>query len=134
MVKRRKRVLRTAMAMTDIAFLLLLFFMVFAIISEQTPQQMSLPRVSAANPDAREDQYRVYVMRDGALYADDGPITLNEYAQTAAAEMERSHDFLPVILADEQTPYRHIAPLLEALRSMGVQQAGFLAERTEGVR
>ena len=127
MTPRRKRLVRAGMTMTDIAFLLLLFFMVFAMISEQTPQQMTIVQVSEPLHE-QEQQYRLMVLSDGSLYTKDGPIALDAYAIKIQEALHDHPEMTPVILADARTPYTHIASILDVLRSAGVEHVGFLAD------
>ena len=63
---KRKRAVATAI-FTDVAFILLLFFLVFAIASQRSPFPLDLPLASHAQ-DVPPAAVRIFVDKNGTLY------------------------------------------------------------------
>lgn len=93
--------------MTDIAFLLLLFFLILALSTRLTP----IPLTPAISEDALAAQAgnTIVIGRDGSLFYQDNPISL----YTIPSETEIT------LLADKDTPFKLISPVLEALQKNG---------------
>lgn len=103
----RKKRIAPATAMTDIAFLLLLFFLILALSTHLTP----IPLTPATSKDALETQARnvLVIARDGSLFYQDNPISLD--ALPNEPEM--------TVLSDKDTPFKLINPVLKALQENG---------------
>lgn len=95
-------------AMSDIAFLLLMFFIVFAIVSGHIPPSVTPP--SAIGEEALlEDLPIIYVDNEGVLFIDDHVVSLE-----SVPYQERYG-----LLASKNTPFSIISPLIEHLRTKG---------------
>lgn len=106
---RRKRT-PPASAITDIAFLLLLFFLILAVTTRQLPTDISLPHTSSAQK-ADESTPTLTVSAQGELFLEQEAITIQDipFSETYT------------LIADRDTPFTHIAPVLSHLRSLNVE-------------
>lgn len=95
--------------MSDIAFLLLLFFLILAITSRTTPVEITAPNAPAWE-ELQEEYPTIYVSREGALYLGEEPLDL---AVTTLPEEI-------CLLADKETPFALIRPVLDLLRERQV--------------
>jgi biopolymer transport protein ExbD len=105
---KRKRAVATAI-FTDVAFILLLFFLVFAIASQRSPFPLDLPLASHAQ-DVPPAAVRIFVDKNGTLYRGDQSISLDqvEYAESVS------------LYADAATDFSVVLPILHRLALLGV--------------
>jgi len=129
---KRSRVLRSAAAMTDIAFLLLLFFMVFSIISMRLPGDLQPPHLDAADLPEAEDQLRLSVTAGGEYWGEEGRTTASEFAERAAELQKVQPGMVPVIAADADAEYHHVEQVIAALREAEADAVGLLVQTGEG--
>jgi biopolymer transport protein ExbD len=103
----RKKRTAPATAMTDIAFLLLLFFLILALSTRLTP----IPLTPATSEDARANPTGkvIIVGSNGSLFFEDSLITLDRLPSETEV----------TLLADKDTPFNLIHPVLEALKQNG---------------
>ncbi|NLE14291.1 MAG: hypothetical protein GX626_00290 [Spirochaetales bacterium] len=113
----RKKRPTTPSALTDIAFLLLLFFLIMAITSFQTPVPLDPAQAQAQNIDLSTIP-TLYIAKDGKLYQDGKLITI-ESIDTGARF---------ALLADKATEFGSIHPIIEALQNKGVETLHLLVE------
>ena len=106
----RRRRTPPASALTDIAFLLLLFFLILAVTTRQLPADISLPHTSSAQK-AEESSPTLTVSAQGRVFFEQEVITIRDipYNETYT------------LIADRDTPFTLIAPVLEHLRSLNVE-------------
>lgn len=96
-------------SMSDIAFLLLLFFLILAITSRTTPVAVTAP--DAPTWEELQQEYpTIYVSKEGTLYLGEAPLDL---ATTTLPEEI-------CLLADKETPFALIQPVLELLKAQHV--------------
>lgn len=106
---RRKRT-PPASALTDIAFLLLLFFLILAVTTRQLPADISLPHTPSAQK-ADESSPTLTVSARGKVFLEQEAITIRDIPFSEAY----------TLIADRDTPFTDIAPVLEHLRSLNVE-------------
>nr|WP_321263077.1 biopolymer transporter ExbD [uncultured Sphaerochaeta sp.] len=94
---------------TDIAFLLLLFFLILAISTQQTPVPLE---AASTNAEILEDTNiaTIVVSHTGELFLDGTPTTL----ESIPNKIEYA------LLADRNTPYEIIHPIITFLKERGV--------------
>lgn len=105
---RRKRKVATAV-FTDVAFILLLFFLVFAITSQRSPIPLDLPIVQHAQ-QTQQANVQLFVGKSGTLYSGDQIISLNQLAYAERVSL----------YADEATDFEVVLPILHRLAELGV--------------
>ena len=106
-------------SMSDIAFLLLLFFLILAITSHRSP----LPIQSPASPTWEELQKEyptIYVSKEGKLSLGEQILNL----ETAVFPQELC------LLADKDTPFSVIKPILQRLKEAQVTTIHCLVQGT----
>ena len=105
---RRKRKVATAI-FTDVAFILILFFLVFAITSQRTPIPVDLPIANSAK-EAQKPGLQLFVDKDGTLYNQEWKIDLDQIAYAERIS----------VYADEATEFSLVLPILQRLAELGV--------------
>ena len=117
MFKRRTRVSPTfnMASMTDIIFLLLIFFMITSTMVSPNAIKVLLPQ--SRKQTTVKATARVVIDKDLNLYAAAGngreePVTLEELPQVLGAQVNDSTELFVSLYADEAVPYRNIVEIL----------------------
>ncbi len=106
--------------MTDIAFLLLLFFLIFAITSLTTPTPIDAAGTDWNTP-FDEQGLLLIVNSEGRLFLQGNPIELGEIP----------HSEVISLLSDKDTPFSVIAPIIDQLRLLGVATIHCIVEQRQ---
>ena len=115
----RKKRTTPPTAMTDIAFLLLLFFLILAITTHILPVPIQPAQTNTANTRETTEAL-LMVTRNGTLYYQGNPVTLEEIPTTETLSL----------LSDKDTPFKTIAPLIEALKKKGITTLHCIVEES----
>ena len=117
MFKRRTKVSPTfnMASMTDIIFLLLIFFMITSTMVSPNAIKVLLPQ--GKKQTTVKATARVVIDKDLNLYAAAGneqeePVTLEELPQVLNAQVNDSTELFVSLYADEGVPYRNIVEIL----------------------
>ena len=117
MFKRRTKVSPTfnMASMTDIIFLLLIFFMITSTMVSPNAIKVLLPQ--GKKQTTVKATARVVIDKDLNLYAGTGnekeePVTLEELPQVLNAQVNDSTELFVSLYADEAVPYRNIVEIL----------------------
>ena len=117
MFKRRTKVSPTfnMASMTDIIFLLLIFFMITSTMVSPNAIKVLLPQ--GKKQTTVKATARVVIDKDLNLYAAAGnekeePVTLEELPQVLNAQVNDSTELFVSLYADETVPYRNIVEIL----------------------
>lgn len=107
-------------ALTDIAFLLLLFFLIMAITSYQTPVSLDPAQAEGQVVDLTHIP-TLFIAENGDIYQEGKRITLD------LLEKESVY----ALLADKATTYGTMHPIIEELKVKGVQTLHLLVEEQQ---
>ena len=117
MFKRRTKVSPTfnMASMTDIIFLLLIFFMITSTMVSPNASKVLLPQ--GKKQTTVKATARVVIDKDLNLYAAAGndqeePVTLEELPEVLNAQVNDSTELFVSLYADEAVPYRNIVEIL----------------------
>lgn len=133
--KQLEAVIPTA-SMADIAFLLIVFFMISTVF-QVDKTQVALPQSSMeTRTEVLKGSAFVVVRKDGVLKASDGEedsrlVNLEDIAILAASWMNKNPNQPVVVKADAEVDYGKIDDVLEHLRNAGVANLKFLTEQSK---
>lgn len=105
---RHKRSFPSA-SMGDIAFLLLLFFLILAITTHTSPADIKQAQ-SPSWAELQEEYPDVYLTKDGRLFLGDTPVELSSLSFVGNE---------CCLIADRDTPFSKIEPVLSHLKESG---------------
>lgn len=115
----RKKRSAAPTAMTDIAFLLLLFFLILAISTHVLPIPLT-PAQSAFTSPTEEAKHLLLVSPNGDVYYQEKAVLLEDLPLTEEFSL----------LADKETPFKVIGPIIEELKQRGVTTLHCIVEPT----
>jgi biopolymer transport protein ExbD len=114
--------------MLDLAYVLLVTFIILTTASVQGVKVDS-PRTEAANQLARPQTRAITITREGSIYLDAYPVSLDELEQRLAT-YKASNPALPVVLkADAATQYQKVTQVLEIAKRLDLTEIGLVTQR-----
>jgi biopolymer transport protein ExbD len=105
-------------SMADIAFLLIIFFMVTAVFSATKGLEFSLPKEENQPPDTEtEEAVFIKVIPDGSLSVDCKPMELDGILDYLEPKLERFPDKPVILYTDAYAPYQAMISVYDVLAS-----------------
>lgn len=121
--KKRKGVPVPIASMGDIAFLLIIFFMVCSEISKQKPQPMTLPWSEYVEKEEVDVIARVQIDKDGGIWLDnfqyDSPKDIEWGIRALTANTSEDAERKVQFSCDTNLPKERFEPVLEAIAAGG---------------
>jgi biopolymer transport protein ExbD len=117
--------------MSDVAFLLLIFIMLVALINYRKEVKIEYPEANTALRVSDEKNLEVWIDTEGRLYLD------GEHADYLALERKIADLYINApdtrvhILADRNTPYEKINSVLEVLQILQYRVVSFVVKNNE---
>src|SRR5215469_4646413 len=111
--KKRSQFVIPLNSMSDVAFLLLIFIMLVALINYRKEVKIEYPEANTALRTSAEKNLEVWVDRDGAIYLDGYDSDYIELEDKIIELHRYSPDTRVHIIADRNTPYEKINDILE---------------------
>ncbi|HUG01092.1 MAG TPA: biopolymer transporter ExbD [Longimicrobiales bacterium] len=115
-------------SLADMAFLLLIFFMVTTVFRKEQPRDAEFPEAEATQKldEPRKDILHIWVERDGAIWINDQNTPMEAVAPIVNELYRESNQRLvPVLRADRDVPYRVMNSLQEQLQEAGTVRVTF---------
>jgi len=118
-------------SMSDVAFLLLIFIMVIALINFRKEIHIEYATAQAVLNTGAEQNLEVWVDLEGNIYIAGDPSDLPLLEQTVADLYVSAPDTRIHILADRNTPYEKINDVLGVLQILQYRTVSFVVKNAE---
>ncbi|HSM59649.1 MAG TPA: biopolymer transporter ExbD [Longimicrobiales bacterium] len=118
-------------SLADIAFLLLIFFMVTTVFPSDRDRPIDWPEAQAAQKidEKKKNILNVWIQEDGSIFINDQGYAMDEVSQVVAPLYAQSDRALVIsIRGDRDTPYILLDQLQDELVSAGVVRVVFAAQ------
>jgi biopolymer transport protein ExbD len=118
-------------SMADIAFLLLIFFMVTTVFRTDKEQDIIWPQAEATEKidEKRDDILNIWLTQAGGIFINDQPMQMSQVQPIVAPlYVETDQRLVVSIRADREVPYRLIDEMQEQLKAAGVVRVVFATE------
>lgn len=115
-------------SLADIAFLLLIFFMVTTVFRKERPRDIEMPEAAATQrvDEKRKDIVHLWVDPDGSVFINDAQVPMGNVSDVIMPLYEASERRLVVaIRSDRNVPYGTINEITEELRDAGALRVNF---------
>jgi biopolymer transport protein ExbD len=111
--------------MADIAFLLIVFFMVTTIFKLEQGLAITLPRSTAGEKIPREKVAHIWIDQRGTLSIDDLVIGVPDIEPMILAKIRENPGLIVSFNTDEQAPYRIVNEAMERLKLASALRVSF---------
>ena len=112
-------------SMGDIAFLLLVFFMVTVVFTEETGLVVKLPRAEAGEEAIREMISNVYINNKGLISIDDRIVGKDDITPIMAKKVMDNPFLIVAFKTDKHTPYGVVSDVMEGLKEANAVKVFF---------
>jgi biopolymer transport protein ExbD len=114
-------------AMSDVAFLLLIFIMLVALINYRKEVKIDYPEaVDAASKVTDKKNLELWIDKGGAVYIDGSPATLDEVENTVGDLYRTAPDTRIHIIADRETLFARVSNVLAILQLLEYRVVSFV--------
>ncbi|HSJ15450.1 MAG TPA: biopolymer transporter ExbD [Longimicrobiales bacterium] len=117
-------------SLADMAFLLLIFFMVSTTFKKEKTRTYEPPQAEATQKreEPRKDVLHVYVERDGGIYINDQLLQLDQVSNVVAPLYEENRSMIVQLRADREVPYATVDQLQKEFQQAGAIRMVFYTE------
>ena len=112
-------------SMADIAFLLIVFFMVTTIFKLEQGLAITLPRSTAGEKIPREKVAHIWIDRTGVISIDDLVIGVPDIEPMILAKLRENQGLIISFNTDEKAPYRLVNEAMERLKLANALRVSF---------
>lgn len=115
-------------SLADIAFLLLIFFMVTTVFRKERPREIEMPEAAATQrvDEKRKDILHLWVDPDGTVFINDQRVPTENVSDVVLPLFEATDRRLVVAIRSDRTvPYHMINDITEELRDAGALRVNF---------
>jgi biopolymer transport protein ExbD len=103
-------------AMSDIAFLLLIFIMVISLLNYRKEVKIEYPEAREPEVTQGDANLEIWIDRTGLLYVDGRVLSLEDVENSIAEAVSRDPSIRIHLLADRNTPYKYVDAVMEILK------------------
>ncbi|MFQ5679675.1 MAG: ExbD/TolR family protein [Gemmatimonadota bacterium] len=114
-------------SLADIAFLLLIFFMVTTVFRKEQKRQIDWVSAEATEKidEKRKNILHVWVERSGDIYINDQLIPLDDVSAIVRPLYAENRELVVALRGDREVPYRRINGITEQLQAAGAVRVTF---------
>jgi biopolymer transport protein ExbD len=114
-------------SLADMAFLLLIFFMVSTTFRKEQKRDVVIPDAEATKKmdDARKDILHVFVEKDGRVFINDAIVPVDQVSDVILPIRTDNPKLLIVLRADVDVPYRYIDAVQKELQQAAAVRVTF---------
>jgi len=112
-------------SMGDIAFLLLIFFMVTTIFREESGLPVELPRAEAGEEVNREMVSNIYINRVGQISIDDRLVQIKHITDIIGTKISDNPQLIVAFKTDTYTDYGVVSDVMEELKEVNAVRVFF---------
>jgi biopolymer transport protein ExbD len=114
--------------MSDVAFLLLIFIMLVALINYRREVKIEYPEAEAAKRTSAEKNLEIWIDREGNVYLDGLPSTLRNIELAVTGVYRSAPDTRIHIIADQDTRFVEVNKVLEVLQLLQYRVVSFVVK------
>jgi biopolymer transport protein ExbD len=114
-------------SLADMAFLLLIFFMVTTVFRQEKKQEVVFPEAEATQKlaEPRKDILNVYVTQDGTIFINDRNTAVEQVSGVVAPLYAENRGMVIMLRSDRDVGYQRIDHILKELQAAGAVRVAF---------
>ncbi len=105
-------------SMSDIAFLLIIFFMTTSVFSRDKGLKLVLPEKGQEVKVASENLIKIAINPQGEVFFGDEPVTVSQIPEKVKAKLAENPKYVVLIRTNELAPYEKMIEVLDAVKSV----------------
>ena len=131
--RREMRVMIPTASMSDIAFLLIIFFMVTTVFRKEIGLKVALPTAKSTERILKSrDIAHIYIDKNGRISVDDNLVKPDRVTLIFKVKLAENPAVIASIMADKDVPYGYVSDVLDALREAQAFRVVFATEFPRG--
>ncbi|MEX1182338.1 MAG: biopolymer transporter ExbD [Gemmatimonadota bacterium] len=117
-------------SLADMAFLLLIFFMVTTTFPKEEQRDVTFPEAEATQKleEPRRDVLHIYIEPDGSVYIEDNLIAMPDVSNYVAPIYAENNGTVMMLRSDREVPYRVVDQILAELQEAGAVRVSFYTD------
>ena len=115
-------------SMADIAFLLLIFFMVTTIFKMEDGLPVTLPRAETAQKQKREKIMHIWIDGGGNVAINDKLVRVLQVEDILVTMLSERPDLIVAFNADDRAPYGVVSDVMEELKEANAIRVSFTSD------
>jgi biopolymer transport protein ExbD len=115
-------------SISDIAFLLLIFFIVTTVFVKESKRNVILPRAESIDKIARKNAVTVYVEPNGSIFIDDFLVEIPLVENIMRRKMAEDYNMVVAFRSDQNTNYGVMADIMNQMRRAEALRVSFEAK------
>lgn len=119
-------------SMADIAFLLLIFFMVTTTFRAETGLQVIIPQVEAAEKMPTKDLTHIWISKNGIVSIDDAFVATERISDIMSRKRQINPNIIVSVKCDEATGYKLVEDVLNEFVDASVLRIHLAARKKRG--
>jgi len=112
-------------SMADIAFLLLIFFMVSTVFVTERGIKVTLPEAEAAQKIPRTNAATIYMNSTGFISIDDFGVAMTQVAPIMSKKLSDNYALITAFRTDKRTEYSYMLDIMEELKVANCLRVSF---------
>lgn len=112
-------------SLSDLAFLLIIFFIVIAVFNVNMGFLLELPRQNSSKIVNTQDIIRVTIEADGQIICDNEPSDIKKLRAAVEERIKVRPNMTLFLLIDPEVEYQTVVSVVEVIRSMQVENFSF---------
>jgi len=130
--KKRNRIdIAESGALSDLAFLLIIFFIVIAVFNVNKGFLLKLPKKDSHKIVNTEDIFKISLRQNGTLFVKNQNITLSEVESNIVALKAERPNMTFLLQIDPEARYQHVVEIVELVRNIGVDNFSFNMKKSK---
>jgi biopolymer transport protein ExbD len=129
--KKEQAAIPTA-SMADIAFLLIIFFMVTTIFRAEQGLKVFIPKAEATNKLPKKNIAHIWVSEEGLISIDDNLVRLDQVRMVMKGKMLVNPNLITSILADQSVSYGVMNDVFEQLQHAEAYKVSLTTKKKTG--
>jgi biopolymer transport protein ExbD len=119
-------------SMADIAFLLLIFFMVTTTFRAETGLKITIPQVEAAEKMPARNLVHIWIAKNGLVSIDDALVSTDRISDLMGRKRQINPDLIVSVKCDEATSYKLVEDILNEFVDASVLRIHLAARKVRG--
>ncbi len=122
-------------SLADMAFLLLIFFMVSTTFRKEKQHKLDIPKAEATQKldSPRKDILHIWVEPNGAIFINDQNIPIDQVSNVVAPLYQENRSLVMVLRADSDVPYHVVNDIQKELQQAGAIRLTFYTDMEQRI-